>query len=57
MIVKRGIGLNYICLNLIEEKMDGTFPRRRLISLTEKGKYVAKKLNEINMISTTDLPR
>lgn len=32
---------------LIEEKMEATFPRRRLISLTEKGMTVAKKLEEI----------
>lgn len=30
---------------LIEERMEDTFPRRRLISLTEKGRKVAGKLN------------
>jgi len=32
---------------LIEERMENEFPRRRLISLTEKGKVVAGKLEEI----------
>lgn len=32
---------------LIEEEFEEDFPRRRLISLTEKGKKVAEKLEEI----------
>jgi len=38
-------------MGLIQEEFEETFPRRRLISLTEKGKKVAEKLEEIeNMI-------
>ncbi len=32
---------------LIEERMEDTFPRRRLISLTERGRKVAELLKEI----------
>ena len=32
---------------LIQEELEQEFPRRRLISLTEKGKKVAEKLEEI----------
>jgi len=32
---------------LIQEELEETFPRRRLISLTEKGRKVAEKLEEI----------
>jgi DNA-binding MarR family transcriptional regulator len=34
-------------MGLIQEELEETFPRRRLISLTEKGKKVAEKLEEI----------
>ncbi|MCX8181648.1 MAG: helix-turn-helix transcriptional regulator [Candidatus Methanomethyliaceae archaeon] len=32
---------------LIQEELENEFPRRRLISLTEKGRKVAEKLEEI----------
>lgn len=32
---------------LIQEELETDFPRRRLISLTEKGRKVAEKLEEI----------
>ncbi|MEN3026074.1 MAG: MarR family transcriptional regulator [Candidatus Methanosuratincola petrocarbonis] len=35
---------------LIEEKFEEDFPRRRLISLTEKGMKVAEKLEEIERL-------
>lgn len=35
---------------LIEEKLEETFPRRRLISLTDKGRSVAEKLEEIERV-------
>jgi len=35
---------------LIQEDLEDTFPRRRLISLTGKGKKVAEKLEEIERI-------
>jgi len=34
-------------MGLIQEELEETFPRRRLISLTEKGRKVAEKLEEI----------
>jgi len=36
--------------SLIQEDLEDTFPRRRLISLTAKGKKVAEKLEEIERI-------
>ena len=35
---------------LIQEELEQEFPRRRLISLTEKGKKVAEKLEEIERV-------
>ena len=35
---------------LIVEELEKEFPRRRLISLTEKGKFVAEKLTEIERV-------
>lgn len=35
---------------LIEEKLEEEFPRRRLISLTEKGKRVAEALKKIEEV-------
>lgn len=35
---------------LIQEELEQEFPRRRLISLTEKGRKVAEKLEEIEGI-------
>jgi len=41
---------------LIQEELEETFPRRRLISLTEKGRKVAEKLEEIEEeLSKNDL--
>jgi len=37
-------------VGLIQEDLEDTFPRRRLISLTGKGKRVAEKLEEIERI-------
>ncbi|MCX7914373.1 MAG: winged helix-turn-helix transcriptional regulator [Thermodesulfovibrionales bacterium] len=34
-------------MGLIQEELENEFPRRRLISLTEKGRKVAEKLEEI----------
>ena len=39
---------------LIEERLEETFPRRRLISLTKVGNEVAKKLEEIECILKKD---
>ncbi|MBC7113208.1 MAG: winged helix-turn-helix transcriptional regulator [Candidatus Methanomethyliales bacterium] len=36
--------------DLIQEELEKEFPRRRLISLTEKGKKVAEKLEEIEKL-------
>ncbi|MEM2079418.1 MAG: helix-turn-helix transcriptional regulator [Nitrososphaerota archaeon] len=35
---------------LIQEELEKEFPRRRLISLTDKGRKVAEKLEEIEQI-------
>lgn len=35
---------------LIQEELEQEFPRRRLISLTEKGRKVAEKLEEIERL-------
>lgn len=37
-------------MELIQEELEQEFPRRRLISLTEKGRKVAEKLEEIEKI-------
>jgi DNA-binding MarR family transcriptional regulator len=37
-------------MGLIQEELEETFPRRRLISLTEKGRKVAEKLEEIERL-------
>ena len=37
-------------MGLIQEELEEEFPRRRLISLTEKGKKVAEKLEEIERL-------
>lgn len=37
-------------MNLIQEELEESFPRRRFISLTEKGRKVAEKLEEIERI-------
>jgi len=43
-------------MGLIQEELEQEFPRRRLISLTEKGKRVAEKLEEIEgELSKNDL--
>jgi len=39
-----------VSLGLIKEKLEAKFPRRRMFSLTEKGRRVAEKLNEIEAI-------
>ena len=39
-----------LSLGLITEKREEGFPPRRLISLTEKGRKVAEKLEEIEVI-------
>ncbi|MEM4213931.1 MAG: winged helix-turn-helix transcriptional regulator [Candidatus Methanomethylicaceae archaeon] len=41
-------------LGLIQEELEKEFPRRRLISLTEKGRKVAEKLEEIEIIIQRD---
>jgi DNA-binding MarR family transcriptional regulator len=38
--------------DLIKEAVEGTFPRRRLISLTEKGRKVARLMEEAEKIVT-----
>lgn len=37
-------------MGLIQEELEKEFPRRRLISLTEKGRKVAEKLEEIERV-------
>lgn len=37
-------------MGLIQEELEREFPRRRLISLTDKGRSVAKKLEEIESL-------
>jgi DNA-binding MarR family transcriptional regulator len=36
--------------NLLEERREGRFPRRRLLVLTDRGKRVAEKLSEIDRL-------
>ena len=37
-------------IGLVEERLEDKFPRRKIISLTEKGEIVAEKLNEIERL-------